>query len=92
MLVLAQQFWFLHGLHVYTAGGKKLSFVKLFHVFILLLCIFKQFFCAVSVDAKQSGGQISNIESTYEARAWHNEFEWLPQSKNSLWTIFQNFV
>ena len=25
-------------------------------------------------------------------QAWHNEFGWLPKSKNSLRTIFQNFV
>ena len=23
---------------------------------------------------------------------WHNEFGWLPKSKNGLWTISQNFV
>ena len=36
----------------------------------LLLCLFKQFFCAVQVDVKQDGRQISNVESTYEARVY----------------------
>ena len=34
----------------YIVEGKKLSFVKWFHVFMLLLCISKQFFFAVWVD------------------------------------------
>ena len=50
---------------VYTAEGNKLSFVKLFYVFMMLLCIFEQFFCAIEVDVKQGWGQISNVESTY---------------------------
>ena len=49
----------------HIAEGKKLSFVKGFHVFMLILSVFKQFFCVVRVDVKQSGGQISNVESTY---------------------------
>ena len=40
----------------------------------LVLCIFKEFFCTVRVDVKQGGCQISNVESTYEAsrvaRVW----------------------
>ena len=65
LVFLAQQFWFFY--MVYTAEGKKLSFVKWFYVFMLLSCIFKQFFCAERVDVKQGGGQISNVESMYEA-------------------------
>ena len=36
----------------------------------LLSSIFKQFFCAVRVDVKHGGGQISNIKSMYEARKY----------------------
>ena len=55
---------------VYTAEGKKLSFVKWFHVFMLISCIFKQFFCAIWVDVKQGGGQISNAKSMYKVRMY----------------------
>ena len=41
---------------------------------------------------QQGGGQISNVESTYYASRLDNEFGWLPQRKNSLGKIFQNFV
>ena len=68
MLASAQQLWFFY--IVYTADGRKLSFLKWFHVFMLLSSIFKQFFCAVRVDVKQGGGQISNIKSMYEARVY----------------------
>ena len=51
----------------------------------LLLCIFKQFFVPyVWVDIKQSGGQISNVESTYQARM-HNEFGWPPNKGKTVY-------
>ena len=54
--------------------------------------VFLKNFCAVRVDIKQGGGQISNVESTYLSTRARWAWGWLPQRKNSLWTIFQNFV
>ena len=74
--VFGQRFSFLHDLYCSikcVIWNKKLSFVKWFHVSILLSCIFKQFFRATGGHCSQrgvGGVQISNVESTLSVAQW----------------------
>ena len=55
------------------------------NVFMLFWYIFKQFFCAVWVDVKQSGGQISNVESITEAHVYETrvaQWVWMAPQKH----------
>ena len=70
--VLGERFWFLHGLYCsikYFIWNKKLSFIKLFHVFMLLSCIFNQFFMPL-VDVNRGGWGSKFLTLTLSMEQW----------------------